>query len=198
MALDIEAGSAPSPVKLAHAVFRTRDNYEAMIAWYKTVLQARVTGVSGLLTFLTYDDEHHRIAIAHTPDAAPRDGRRIGLDHLAFTYASLDDLLATYHRLKREGIESFCQVNHGPTTSIYYHDPDGNRIELQIDSYEDLNEASVFMEAQCAVNPVGIIIDPDDMAAQRSAGVEPHLLTRLVLGELTPPDPELIRQLTSD
>jgi len=31
-------------------------------------------------------------------------------------------------------------VNHRPTTSMYYRDPDGNRVELQIDNFPTAKE----------------------------------------------------------
>ena len=55
-----------APAKLAHVVRRT-SRFEEMIAWYETVLDARVVHRDGVLAFLTYDDEHHRIAIAGIP-----------------------------------------------------------------------------------------------------------------------------------
>lgn len=193
-----EASKVPSPRKLAHAVLRTRDNYRAMIDWYCRVLNARTVYASDFLTFLTYDDEHHRIAIAHMPDLQPRDGRRIGLDHLAFTYDSVDDLLATYRRLKDEGIEPFCPVNHGPTTSLYYQDPDGNRIELQVDNFEHMDDATQFMAEAFDANPVGILFEPDTMLAERNAGASAEELTRLDIATLSPPEPELMRKLLSN
>ncbi len=58
----------PVPVKLAHVVFRT-GRYDEMRAWYRTVLNARVQFEDAFLTFPTYDDEHHRIAIGNLPGA---------------------------------------------------------------------------------------------------------------------------------
>jgi catechol-2,3-dioxygenase len=186
----------PAPRKLAHAVFRTRDNYEAMIEWYCTVLSARVVFRSEQLTFLTYDDEHHRIAIAKMPDLKKRDGRYVGLDHLAFTFQSLDDLLLTYGRLKAAGIEPFCPVNHGPTTSLYYHDPDENRIELQVDNYDDMGEATELMRIAFVTNPIGTLFNPDELAERRSGGISAARLAAPPT-DYAPPEPELIRKLTS-
>jgi hypothetical protein len=36
-----------------------------MLAWYQTVFEARVQYQNPALAFLTYDDEHHRFAIAN-------------------------------------------------------------------------------------------------------------------------------------
>jgi len=55
--------------------------------------------------FSPYDDEHHRFAIAAIPGLEDQPPMAAGTDHVAFTYANLGDLLYTYARLKREGIE---------------------------------------------------------------------------------------------
>ena len=42
----------------------------------------------------------------------------IGIDHGAYTYASLEDLFANYEQLKVEGIKPYWCVHHGVTVSI--------------------------------------------------------------------------------
>ncbi len=54
------------PVQLAHIVRRT-SRFEPMLKWYQTVLGAKVVHSDGVLAFLSYDAEHHRIAIAQIP-----------------------------------------------------------------------------------------------------------------------------------
>src|SRR6266404_6820920 len=170
--------AAISPKKLAHAVFRTVDHYAEMIEWYCLVLNAHKVFESDRITFLSYDEEHHRIAIARSPDLKPRENRCVGLDHLAFTYQCIGDLMGTYQRLKAAGVEPFCPVNHGPTTSLYYHDPDGNRIELQIDNFDDLDKCAELMKGLENLNPIGLLVDPDELAAQLAAGATREELVR--------------------
>src|SRR5216684_4748793 len=126
-AIDPVTGNRPaakiSPSKLAHVVLRTRSNFDAMVQWYCVVLGAQIVFNAGRLIFLSYDDEHHRIAIAASEDFAERPRRAVGLDHIAFTYEDIDALLTTYARLKQAGILPFCCVDHGPTTSLSYNDP---------------------------------------------------------------------------
>ena len=43
--------------------------------------------------------------------------------------------MSSYARLKGLGIEPDACVNHGVTTSLYYADPDGNQVELQVDNF---------------------------------------------------------------
>jgi len=126
-----------------------------------------------------------------------RDPIAEGLDHLSFTYGSLADLLATYARLKAAGIEPFCPVNHGPTTSLYYHDPDRNRIELQIDNFDDLQEATELLESLAPVNPIGVLVDPDELAAQLAAGVTQEELVQKTAQEIGPLDPKLVMKLVA-
>ena len=168
-----------SPRKLAHVVLRTRSNIDAMVQWYCVVLGAQIVfNAGGRLVFLSYDDEHHRIAIAASPDLTERPPRTAGLDHIAFTYDDIDALLTTYERLKHEGILPFVCINHGPTTSLYYNDPDHNRIELQVDNFADMTEATALMQEQFSINPVGAEFDPDELLARLRSGADPAELVR--------------------
>ena len=82
------------PAKFAHAVLATKQ-FQPMVDWYTTVLQAEVVQSNGMLAFMTYDDEHHRIAIAAVPGLEDKPRHSVGLDHLAYTYANLSDLVYT-------------------------------------------------------------------------------------------------------
>ncbi len=155
------------PAKLAHVVFRTRC-LEDMQRWYCTVLGARIVFANPFIAFLTYDDEHHRIALAEIPGLAPApDEPAVGLEHVAFTYATLGDLLLTYERLKGEGITPYWCITHGPATSLYYRDPDGNQVELQIDNFPTAEAlAAWFQSGAFADNPIGVVFDPERLLAR--------------------------------
>jgi catechol-2,3-dioxygenase len=183
-----------SPRKLAHVVLHTRSNLDAMVEWYCTVLGAHIVFNAGRLVFLSYDDEHHRIAIARSEDLGERPPRAVGLGHIAFTYDNIEALLVTYARLKQTGILPFCCVNHGPTTSLYYYDPDRNRIELQVDNFADMTEATTLMQEQFSINPIGEEFDPEDLLARLSSGVDPDELVRPTRNP-RPPARELIVKL---
>ncbi|HWN58705.1 MAG TPA: VOC family protein [Methylomirabilota bacterium] len=186
-----------SPRKLAHVVLRTRSNIDAMVQWYCVVLGAQIVfNAGGRLVFLSYDDEHHRIAIAASPDLTERPPRAAGLDHIAFTYDDIDALLTTYERLKQEGILPFVCINHGPTTSLYYNDPDHNRIELQVDNFADMSEATLLMQEQFSINPVGAEFDPEELLARLRAGAVPAELIRPTR-QPSPPTRELIAKIIS-
>ncbi len=165
------------PVQLAHIVRRT-SRFDEVLAWYQTVLGADVVHSDGTLAFLTYDTEHHRIAIANIPGLEDQPAMAAGTDHVAFTFADLGDLLYTYERLKRAGIEPYWCINHGPTTSMYYKDPDGSRVELQVDNYPTVEETNRWMHSgEFAANPIGVVFDPDALLARYRAGEPLETLT---------------------
>src|ERR1700761_2695665 len=156
---------ATSPSKMSHLVLRTRD-LPRLKQWYMTVLNATVAfETMPFITFLRYDDEHHRVGITAIPgDAPPPDGvPREGLHHLAFGYEDMHSLLETYDRLKKAGVSPSHAVNHGPTISMYYRDPDGNGVELLVERFDDAAGAQRFLSEHFAVRGPGIDIDLDDL-----------------------------------
>ncbi len=162
------------PVKFAHVVYMTR-RFEEMLAWYENVFEASVVYQNPALAFMTYDDEHHRFAFANLdvmkPGGDGKDRRgEIGVNHVAYTYATAGDLLDTYARLKKAGITPYWPIHHGTTLSLYYRDPDGNRMEFQVD-VGTLAQANAYMASDAfATNPVGVEYDPEALLAKYRAG----------------------------
>jgi len=159
------------PIRLAHIVFLTAD-LQRMIDWYCTVLGAEVVNRNDVIAFLTYDEEHHRIALIAPPNIAPRPaGPAVGFYHSAFTYAGLPDLLATYDRLAAQGIMPRRTIHHGPTISFYYTDPDGNDVELQVDRFENARDAQDWMKGPAfTANPIGIDFEVEDLRRRLASG----------------------------
>lgn len=168
-----------SPKSLAHVVLRT-SNFKPMVAFYKTFLGAHASHESDHLSFLTYDEEHHRVAILNIPGTSPKVPNSAGLHHMAFTFDTLQDLLLSYKQRKALGILPLWSVNHGVTMSCYYQDPDGNQIETQVDLLT-ADEANAFMETEeFAQNPVGVDFDPEEILARLESGEDESVLTKRV------------------
>lgn len=164
---------------LAHLVLQTTQ-LPMMRDWYLEVLDAHVVYENQMLVFMTFDDEHHRLAIAQMPGLAPRTPTTVGLSHSAYTFDDLGQLLEKYEQLSLTGIQPHLPVQHGVTTSIYYRDPDGNLVELQIDNFATPDEATAYMqEAEYGADPAGPSFEPDIMlSALRSGTPESVLRTR--------------------
>jgi catechol-2,3-dioxygenase len=183
--------SMAKPTKLAHVVYQTR-RFEEMLDWYQKVFAAEVVYQNPLIAFLTYDDEHHRFAFinmsAFKPDGVEAAGRAdTGVNHVAYTFANVGDLLETYARLKRAGVTPYWPVHHGVTLSLYYQDPDGNRMEFQVDCCASAAEAQAFMHSDVfAANPIGVEIDPEALLAQYRGGAPVETLLAQPTGPMSP------------
>ena len=152
-----------SPSRLAHVVLRT-SRFKDMMDWYTLVLNAKTAFANDEIGFLSYDEEHHRIAFVGIPGLAEQPAGQVGLHHMAFTYEKLSELLGNYERLRDRGIKPVWCVNHGPTTSMYYSDPDANQIEFQVDNYATVEEATEFFYTEAfARNTIGVDYDPEEL-----------------------------------
>jgi len=174
------------PAFIAHWVVKTARSAE-MIDWYGHVFGARVVHEDGQIAFLTWDHESHRLALVKLPPPlrhvfplARLRRKAYGIDHLAFTFPSLEQLLLTYERLKGVGIEPVWSINHGPTTSLYYEDPEGIRLEFQVENFPTAQEtADYFNSPEFADNPIGVNTDPDYLLERLRGGArEVDLLRR--------------------
>ena len=181
-----------APLNLVHVVYRTR-RFEEMLAWYGTVFGARVQYQNPALAFLTFDEEHHRFAFADMgvirPDEDDKDDRgMIGVDHVAWEYASLRDLLENYTELKVKGIAPYWAVHHCMSASLYYADPDGNQMEFTVEAFSNKAEGSAYFQSQqIAENPVGVEYDPEEWLTRLRGGVaETELLSVDSQGAVSP------------
>src|SRR5713226_8439850 len=184
--------STTSPARLSHAVLRTT-RLKEMIEWYINVLGAQVLYQNDFAAFLTYDDEHHRIALFAVPGLVEKPKRSSGLDHLAFFYSTVGDWISTYERLKAAGITPRVSIHHGLSMSLYYRDPDDNGVELSIDNVEKAKWHD-YMRNSLKENPLGAPMDPDELAAKYHAGAPESEIRRF-----TPSpgkfDPEILRRI---
>jgi catechol-2,3-dioxygenase len=184
--------SYTAPDFVAHWVVKTARRDE-MITWYRVVFGARVVHEGRQVTFLSWDHEHHRLALVTVPSVLrylfplARLRRKVyGIDHLAVQFASLERLITTYERLKRAGIRPVWSINHGPTTSLYYEDPDGIRLEFQVDNFPTTEATAAFFGSkEFAANPIGTEFDPDYLLERLRRGDDPAELLRPGAG--TPP-----------
>jgi catechol-2,3-dioxygenase len=176
-----------APSLFAHFVLRS-SNMQAVVDWYATALNMRVVKKNDFITFLTYDDEHHRLAVVNIPGLHKPDDRSWGLAHVAYTFRNVGELLSTYRRLKKAGIEPYRPIHHGPTLSMYYHDPDGNSVEFQVDCYKTKAEASAYFQTEAFTrNPIGVNFDPEKLVAAYERGVPESELLRQPDGPMASP-----------
>ena len=193
--------------KLQHIGLLT-GNLRRLVEWYKQVLGMRPIYMGdnpmdapagsppSLLkaAFISNDEISHRLALIEIPglSADPERSRHQRVQHFAFEFLSLDDLLGSYARLKSLGIVPVMAVDEGPQTSFYYDDPDGNSVEINACNYGDRWAALEHMQTspEFAHRPLGVFVDPDQMIAARDAGATPwEMHKRGWRGEFTPVTP---------
>ena len=175
--LHIAFPAKPVPAKLAHVVLRT-PRFDEMKRFYSDFLGATPAYENEQICFMTYDEEHHRVGLINWPHLGDVDKGRAGMEHVAFTYPDLGSLLAAYSYNKENGIQPYWTINHGPTISMYYRDPDGNKIELQYDVFDDPVLLDAFFSSDYIENFMGVIFDPDKMVTDYEAGSDIDTLTQ--------------------
>lgn len=159
---------------LHHVNFKTM-RLQEMIDWYSKVVGVDVNFRFPGGAWVSNDRANHRIAFLAVPRLKD-DAEKVahtGLHHTGFEYDSFDDLMSSYARLKGLGIEPDVCFNHGLSTSLYYADPDGNLVELQVDNFEDWDRSSEWMRTapEFAANPIGVPFDADLVLAAHEDGV---------------------------
>jgi catechol 2,3-dioxygenase len=162
------------PPKLHHATFLTLKLHE-MVSWYETVAGLTPVHYSEGAAWLTNDEANHRIAlIAHPAIKRPVDKpTSAGLHHTAFEYGDFNVWVDNYQRLKDEGIVPFMCLDHGITMSMYYADPEGNGVEIQVDAFGDWGASKewIWASREFAENPIGSFFDPDKIVEAREQGL---------------------------
>jgi catechol 2,3-dioxygenase len=180
-------------------------NLDAMLDWYRKVLGMTVNhrfsapaGPPGSpmisAAFVSNDEVNHRIVFFEMPGLAidPDKRRHARLQHVAFEYATLDDLLGTYMRLKGLGILPVMAADESVQTTLYYTDPDQNSVELNVNNYGNEWTATehVRMASALGDRPRRVFVDPDKMVAARKTGAAPwDLHERAFAGEFAPAKP---------
>lgn len=172
-----KSGLKPRPIippKLHHATFMTLD-VDAMVRWYELVAGLQPVFYAEHAAWLTNDEANHRIALLRLPDTkVPVDKpHTAGLHHTAFEYATFDQWLDNYIRLRDAGITPALNLHHGMTMSMYYVDPDGNGVEIQVDVWGDWLKSKEWMWAsqEFAADQLGAHFDPEQLVAARDAGL---------------------------
>lgn len=175
---------------LHHTTFTTL-RLDEMVAWYEKVAGLVPAFWNDQAAWLTNDEANHRIAFLSPPGLKhPEDkGHTTGIHHTAFEFATFDQWLDNYIRLRDHGIVPWLTLDHGITMSVYYQDPDGNGVEIQVDGFGDWADSKQWISSsiEFATNPIGTYFDPEKLVAAREQGLgfaEIHRRTRA--GEYLP------------
>jgi catechol 2,3-dioxygenase len=125
------------PVALDHVNIYVR-NAARSHEWYTDILGLHTQDIfyhpgteKMRAAFLACDRDHaHDIALFEVGDeaASPQKGQ-VGLNHVAWRMATLDDLAEMYQKLKSKGVPVHV-ADHTVSIGVYFADPDGNGLEV--------------------------------------------------------------------
>lgn len=118
--------------KVGHVVLSVKD-VEASAKFYAEALGMEVMRLrEGNAAFLSFGTQHHDIALFKAPEGAEKG--QLGLNHIAFQIEGGEtELRQLYGRLIQHGTKVDYTTDHGMTHSVYFFDPEGNRLEIFCD-----------------------------------------------------------------
>lgn len=117
--------------------FEIRAHDQTVMEKFYTEVMGFIVSDRGLLTrgpaagreliFLSHSpDEHHQIVLIPS-DTTDQGG---GIGHVAFRVDSLDEVRRVYEKVRALPYTKPEPVSHGNTWSVYFRDPENNRIEV--------------------------------------------------------------------
>ena len=128
---------ACKPVALDHVNIFVR-NADRSYRWYTDILGLYTQDIFNFpgtermrAAFLSCSPDHaHDIALFEVGEDAPEQQKgQVGLNHVAWRMASLDDLKEMYQRLNDRAVPVLV-ADHTVSIGVYFSDPDGNGLEV--------------------------------------------------------------------
>ena len=131
--------------KVAHVVLNVAD-VEASTKFYSEALGMEV------MSFLSFGAQHHDIALFRAPEGLEHSER--GLTHVAMQIeGGVEELNQLYQRLVDCGATIGGMFEHNVSKSVYFFDPDGNRLEIFCEVMEMEEARRVIREQGGGMKP---------------------------------------------
>ena len=174
-----------APLQMSEIILRT-SRFDDVKSWYQkffgdlkpaveTDTQRKMTSVPHIqrLCFLRIHVAFpytQVLGIFEVPQAHAAQDMHAGLDHMQFRELSLENLFGRYEMLKKQGVLPTHCFNHGPGTSFYYKDPDGNVVELSAVNFDTEADYLAFFQTEAyRRNIEGRPVEPERYIAEQRA-----------------------------
>ncbi|WP_161987470.1 VOC family protein [Prescottella subtropica] len=126
--------------------------------FYEDVLNLQSIDESAApLRFMNADlaGEHHEIVLWEDPALATG-----GVQQISFRCYSLQDVTDYVRVFREEGVQIERVVTHGVSLSVYFFDPEGNRLEVYAPTGDEAKQPFAW--------PIDIDADPDEVMRQHA------------------------------
>jgi len=127
-----------TPHVVGHVHLKVRE-LDPAVGFYTGVLGLDVTERQSRYAFLSWGKRHHDVALQAMGAGADGPGPGVGLYHAAFEVETPAALAAVYERLQERDVQ-VSPVDHGISKALYFSDPDGNGLEVYLDTREEADE----------------------------------------------------------
>ena len=164
-------------LEFAHAVVYVSD-MDDMVDFYTRILGFEVTDRGPVgdenspeIVFMSQTaTHHHQIAFL---DIRKETGPSNSVNHLAFrSSGTLDDLRALNSVLEAdEGVTNIRPMTHGNAWSVYFADPEGNGVEVFIDTPWHIHQPQG--------KPIDLSMSDDELVASTEAAFEGEIVSPL-------------------
>lgn len=120
--------------RVGHVVLHVSD-VSAAVDFYRDAMGMEVVrhDVERGMAFMSFGTQHHDIGLFKVRGEETKGN--LGLGHIAFVIdGGVKELEELHARLVSHGAEIRSLTDHGMTKSVYFSDPDGNRLEIFCDT----------------------------------------------------------------
>jgi catechol 2,3-dioxygenase-like lactoylglutathione lyase family enzyme len=122
--------ASPTPLSIGHVGLFTRD-FDGMIAFYRDVLGFVQTDRGERICFMSRDPgQHHQVVLC----PGRPEGQAETVQQLSFRVETLDEVKSVHDRLVAAGVTKIDPCTHGNAWSVYFRDPENNRLEFYCDT----------------------------------------------------------------
>ena len=141
---------------LSHFRLNVHDLDKA-VDFYSRILHLNIVErVDQQYAFLSGDDRHHVLAVFKVEAARDTRTARPGVDHIAFQVPGKKSFARAFQELVDSGVPVQA-VDNAISWSLYFQDPEGNALEIFLDTRYEAHGANLWKGARNTLEPERIL-----------------------------------------